>query len=425
MSGLAKFCLTQGFYVSGSDKILSNELKRLSSLGAKIFIGHKAENVASVDLLVYTSAVKSTNPEIVYARKNGIPTLKRSELLGQILSLFNRTVAISGSHGKTTTTALIAETMVAAGLNPTVFLGGERETFGNFRLGGNSFAVAEACEYQRNFLDLKPNIAVILNIDNDHVDTFKTMDEATEAFSQFSKNSFSIINADDEYARKVFNSSTVTFGITNLATYTAKYIDKKENRSFTAYAYGKRLGRINLKIAGEYNVYNALAAIALLNELKVPFKFIQSAFRDFDGVKRRNEYLGRAFGVKCFADYAHHPTEISALLNNKTEKTLAVFQPHTYSRTKALLKDFVFALKKADGVIIYKTYPAREKFMAEGDGKCLYEELMKDFSGEVFYAASYSALNNLLKNHAFNYRKILFIGAGDIYFIAKKLELTP
>ena len=421
MSGLAKFCLTQGFNVSGSDKILSNELKKLSSLGAKIYIGHKKENVKCADLVVYTSAVKPDNPELSFACKNNIPVLKRSELLGQILSLYKRKIAVSGSHGKTTTSALIAETMIAAGFNPTVFLGGERKTFGNFRLGGKDYAVAEACEYKRNFLDLKPDIAVILNIDNDHVDTFKNRDEAAEAFSRFAKNSFAVVNADDKYARKVFNSSTITFGIKNLAAYTAKYIDKKENRSFTVYAYGKKTGRIRLNISGEYNVYNALAAFAVLTELKVPFKVIQTVFKEFDGVKRRNEFLGEFSGVKCFADYAHHPTEISALLNGKREKTLAVFQPHTYSRTTALIYDFVAALKKADGIVIYKTYPAREKFSAAGDGRRLFEEIRKTYSGEIFYASGYSSLNKILKNHASFYEKILFIGAGDIYSVAKKI----
>ena len=361
---------------------------------------------------------------IRFARKNGIPVLKRSELLGQILSFYKRTIAVSGSHGKTTTTALIAETMIKAGLNPTVFLGGERKTFGNFRLGGSDYALAEACEYRRNFLDIKPDIAVILNIDNDHVDTFKNMDEETEAFSRFAKNTFAVINADDKYARRVFNSSTITFGIKNLATYYAKYIDKKEARSFTAYAYGKRLGRVKLNLSGEHNVYNALAAIAVLTELKVPFKVIQSAFKDFDGVKRRDEYLGDFSGVKCFADYAHHPTEISALLQGNKEKTLAVFQPHTYSRTAALIGDFVSALKQADGVIIYKTYPAREKFSAAGDGKRLFEEINKDFAGDIFYTANCSSLNKILKKCGAKYQKILFIGAGDIYSVAKKIIST-
>ncbi|MBO4251098.1 MAG: UDP-N-acetylmuramate--L-alanine ligase [Clostridia bacterium] len=421
MSGLAKFCLTQGVNVSGSDKTLTNELKRLSSLGAKIYIGHKGKNAENADLVVYSSAIAPNNPEKVYAVRHGIPILKRSEFLGRILSAFRRTVAVAGSHGKTTTTAMIAEALIAANFDPTVFLGGERKTFGNFRSGGGEFAVAEACEYKRNFLDIKPDVAVVLNIDNDHVDTYKDMNDETEAFSRFCKNGLAVINADDVYACRIYNSSTVTFGIKNLAAYSAKYIDKKEMRSFTAYAYGKRLGRITLALSGLHNVYNALAAIAVLNELRVPFKVVKSSIAAFDGVKRRNEYIGAFDGVKCVADYAHHPTEIKALLSDKAEKTLAVFQPHTYSRTAALLGEFASALKEADGVIIYKTYPAREKFSYCGDGKRLFEEISKSYAGDICYAGGSHALYKALKKRAKEYEKILFIGAGDVYSVAKEI----
>ena len=420
MSGLAKYCMTKGFSVSGSDKTVSNETKKLAALGAKIFKGHRAENVKNARLVVYSSAVSADNPELVFAKKHGLPVLKRSELLGEILSLHGRTVAVSGSHGKSTTTAMIAEILIAAKFNPTVFLGGERKTFGNCRVGGTDYAVAEACEYKRNFLDIHPDVAVILNIDNDHVDTYKNMDEAVNAFSLFAKNSLSVINADDKYARKVFNSSTVTFGVKNLAVYKAKYISKSECRSFTVYAYGKRLGRINLKVAGVHNVYNALAAVACASELKIPFSVIKSALDAFDGIKRRNEYLGEFFGAKCFADYAHHPTEIRAALESTKDKVLVVFQPHTYSRTAALMSDFVAALSKADGVIIYKTYPAREKFSAVGDGKRLFEILQKSGKSNVAYAGSYVSLKKELKKRAAEFDRILFLGAGDIYEIAKR-----
>ncbi len=420
MSGLAKFCLTNGFSVSGSDKATSHETKKLAALGAKVFKGHNAENAKDAELVVYSSAVGADNPEFLYALKNGIPICKRSELLGAILSLHKKTVAVSGSHGKTTTTAMLAEVMITAGFNPTVFLGGESKTFGNFRTGGKDFAVAEACEYKRNFLDISPDVAIILNIDNDHVDTYKTMSEAVNAFSLFSKNSLNIVNADDAYARKVFNSSTVTFGIRSLAAYKAKYISKSECRSFTAYAYGKRLGRVKLKVSGEHNVYNALAVIAAATELKIPFSAVLTALENFDGVKRRNEYLGDFCGIKCFADYAHHPTEISAVLSAESGKTLVVFQPHTYSRTKALLNDFAAALENADGIVIYKTYPAREKFSAEGDGKRLYEKIRETYAKNIAYVHDCFALLKELKAQACKYDKILFLGAGDIYETAKK-----
>ena len=420
MSGLAKFCLTRGIKVSGSDKAVSSETKKLAALGAKVFKGHKAENVRGAKLVVYTSAISDDNPELSLARKNGIPVLKRSELLGGILSLHKRTVAVAGSHGKTTATAMLAEIMIAAGLNPTVFLGGERRTFGNCRVGGGDYAVAEACEYKRNFLDIHSEVAIILNIDNDHVDTYKNMSEAVAAFSAFSKHSFCIVNADDAYARAVFNSTTITFGVKRLASYRAKYIVRSEYPSFTAYAYGRRLGRVRLKISGAHNIYNALAAIAAATELKIPFSVVKATLEEFDGVKRRNEYLGTFCGAACYADYAHHPTEIAAMLCGKKGKTLAVFQPHTYSRTKALTGDFIKSLSLADGVIIYKTYPAREKFSAEGDGETLFKKIRDKIGDKASYADDTRALFKELKRRGGAFDKILFLGAGDIYDIAKK-----
>lgn len=421
MSGLAKYCLTKGYSVSGSDKTVSGETKKLAALGAKVFKGHKAENGLGAELVVYSSAVPAGNPELCFARKNGVTVCKRSELLGEILSFHRKTVAVSGSHGKSTTTAMIAEILIAAKLNPTVFLGGERKTFGNCRVGGENIAVAEACEYKRNFLDISPDIAVILNIDNDHVDTYHNMDEAVKAFSLFSKNSLAVINADDPYAKKVFNSSTITFGVKSLAVYQAKRIKTGENLSFTAYAYGKRLGRIKLSVNGAHNVYNALAATAVACELKVPFSVLQKALEMFDGIKRRNEYLGEFCGKAAVADYAHHPTEIGAALDGIKGKVLAVFQPHTYSRTETLMKDFATVLSRADGVIIYKTYPAREKYSEAGDAKRLYEVIRDNGKVDATYAGGYSALKSELKKRAAAFDRILFIGAGDIYDIAKKI----
>ena len=420
MSGLAKFCLTNGFTVSGSDKAATNETKKLAALGAKVFKGHGLKYARGAELIVYSSAIADDNPELVYARKNGIPILKRSELLGQILSLHRLTVAVCGSHGKTTATAMLAEILIAAKLDPTVFLGGDRKTFGNCRIGSKDYAVCEACEYKRNFLDIHPNVSVILNIDYDHVDTYADISEAVSAFSLFAANSLCIVNADDPHARKVFNSSTVTFGIKSLAAYQAKYVVCGEKPSFTVYAYGKRLGRVKLGVSGAHNVCNALAATAAATELRVPFNAVKSALESFDGVKRRNEYIGEFSGVACFADYAHHPAEIAAMLKGKGEKVLAVFQPHTYSRTKALMADFVKSLSFADGVIIYRTYPAREKFCAEGDGERLFEKLRGVKPTETAYAGGFAALKRELRRRAENYGKILFLGAGDIYETAKK-----
>lgn len=419
MSGLIKYCLVNGFSVTGSDRTVTPVTKRLNALGAKVFKGHRAENVGEADCVVYTSALEKDNPELKFAREKGLPVIKRSEFLGKIMAGYPLSVAVSGSHGKTTVTAMIADILTEANFNPTVFLGGESRNFGNFRSGGKDIVVAEACEYRRNFLDIKPSVAVILNIDNDHVDTFRDMKDETEAFSLFAKNSLTVLNADDKNANSVFNSSTVTFGIKNLANYTAAHISAIP-AAFTVFASGKRLGRIKLKLSGLHNVYDALAAVAVCRELKVPFSAVKRALERFDGVKRRNEFIGELSGVPCYADYAHHPTEIAAILRSKRGKKLVAFQPHTYSRTEALMKDFVSALSGADGLIIYKTYPARERYSEKGDGERLFENLKQVFSGEIFYACDYSSLARFCAQKANNYDEILFVGAGDIYEAAKK-----
>ena len=420
MSGLAKFCLMKGFSVSGSDRVSSAETKKLSALGGKIYIGHSAANVRGAELVVYSSAIDGDNPEIRYAVRNGIPILKRSELLGRILETYPYTVAVSGSHGKTTATAMLAEILIADGRDPAVFLGGESKSFGNFR-SGSGCAVAEACEYKRNFFDIRPDIAVVLNIDHDHVDTFKDKKSAAEAFAVFARGAKCVINADDDYARSISGVCSVTFGIKNPACFTAKYISKDAEKAFTVYAYGRKLGRIKLKVAGEHNVYNALAATAAARELNVGFSAIKTALCAFDGVKRRNEYLGELCGAKCFADYAHHPTEIRAVLRALKEKTLVVFQPHTYSRTASLMNDFVDALRLPDGLIIYKTYPAREKYSAAGDAKTLYENAAKEYGQKVKYAGGRAELEREIRTLLKGYSRVLFLGAGDVYDVAKKM----
>ena len=233
-----------------------------------------------------------------------------------------------------------------------------------------------------------------------------------------------IVNADDKNAEKVYNASTVTFGL-HSASYTAKRLCAKENGySFTVYIFGKRAGRINLNITGKHNVYNALAAVAACDTLKVPFKDIKYGLEHYSGVKRRNESLGFYCGKEFIADYAHHPAEIAATLKNFKEtgaKTLCVFQPHTYSRTSLLMADFLKVLSTADGIIIYKTYPAREKYDVFGDAKTLYENLKRNFSGDCFYAGTEKELVKNIKTLCKGYQKIAIIGAGDVYFVVKNI----
>ena len=427
MSALATYCIDVGKTVSGSDRCRSGLTQALSARGAVVKYGHCAKYADGADLVVYSSAVQDDNPELAAARKHGVPAVKRSVLLGCIVSGYRKSVAVAGSHGKTTVTAMITDIMVRAGKDPTAFIGGEFPPYGNYRRGESEYVVAEACEYKKNFLDIKPYTAVVLNIDDDHRDSFKGLDDETRAFSDFMKNSLAVVNADDPCARKLFNSATVCFGIDNSATYTAKRI-KGENGyySFDFYAYSAKRGRVNLKIKGRHNVYNALAALSVAEISGVPFSVSRGVLENFYGVKRRNEFIGEFNGLSCYADYAHHPTEIAALLDSyKGEEITVVFQPHTYSRTEYLIEEFLTELVKPDRTVVYKTYPAREKYSEKGSAKRLFDEL-KNRAGDgaaAEYADSPEKLNEILLSFVEKGAKgkILFVGAGDIYDVALAL----
>lgn len=418
MSGLAKYCILHDYEVYGSDKVKTDITVKLKNLGAKITYGDELEDVKKSDLVVYTSAIDKSSKQLTYAINNK-PLYKRSEFLGEIVKEFKNSIAVSGSHGKTTVSAMITEILVNSKLSPTAFIGGEGK-FGNFLSGGKEYAVVEACEFKKNFLDIKPKYSVITNIDNDHLDSFNGIGEEIDTFTEFSKNTISFINVDDENARKVNTTASISFGIENKAMYMAKDLKEKDGvSSFTVSKYKEVLGRINLKIKGKYNVYNALASIAVCDELKVPFRTIKGTLNNFNNVKRRNEFLGYYNGNKCYGDYAHHPTEIKSLIEGYKKDCTVVFQPHTYSRTKYLFSDFTEVLKNVKRLLIYKTYPAREKFDEDGDAKKLYEEL-KRTRKNVYYADSESTLKNqldLIKEK----NPLIFVGAGDIYDIAKRI----
>lgn len=425
MSALAKYCLSEGLSVSGSDKSRSEESLELETLGVKVFYGHSAANVNGVRLVVYTSAIAEDNEELLAAKKQGIPVIKRSELLGSVIKKFKRSVAVSGSHGKTTVTAMLASILTENGNDPVAFIGGKYLPFGNFKKGAKDIAVVEACEYKKNFLDIKAYMSVVLNIDDDHKDSFENLRDECEAFEAFVGNSIAVVNADDVNAAKIFNACTADFAVEKRATYTADKLKEKDGRySFGFNAFGKRLGRISLKITGKHNVYNALAAASAAMVLGVNFSVVKKSIEAFNGVQRRNEYLGELNGYRAYADYAHHPTEIEALSDCYANKrVIAIFQPHTYSRTKYLLPDFVSALSRFDKTVIYKTYAAREKYDADGDGKRLYEQIAK-VKKEVFYAEEVKSLKEAVYEKKEEREKetvYLFIGAGDIYSVAKIL----
>ena len=425
MSGIARYLLGKGFKICGSDTHKNTVLENLEGLGVKVYYEHNAKNVATADLVVYSSAISKDNPEIVYAKENGIKIIKRSELLGQILAEYKISIGVSGCHGKTTATAMLSSVLVTAGLDPTVFLGGEYGQNGNFRKGNSRYALAEACEYKKSFLDIKPTISVVLNIDNDHLESFNGTADMVDCFKRFVGDNLAVINADEKYAEYLCNCTSVTYGIKTNATYYATNIKVGKNGvSFTANAFSLCYGRINLKVQGVHNVYNALSAFATADILGVPFFAVKKGLEDFSGVKRRNEFLGEKFSLSWFADYAHHPTEIKATLLafiNGGKDFITVFQPHTYSRTELLMDDFIKVLLKIENLIVYKTYPAREKFNKNGDAKRLVEKLKEQGQNDCAYAQTVEELEKLIQDKAKNNRRILCLGAGDIYDIAKKI----
>lgn len=425
VNALAKYAALSGKTVSASDKRLTEEAEELKKFGVKIFLGHHAVSVREKDLVVYTSAADSDNPELKEAARLGIKAVCRAEYLGAITAGFKTSIAVAGCHGKTTATAMIADISIAAGSDPTVFLGGYSYDYGNFRNGGKNVVIAEACEYKKSFLKIAHNVSVVLNVDNDHKDSYESDKDLEESFLRFAGDTLAVVNADDARCADVFNKTTVTFGVKNAANYEARRIARNKcgGYSFTLYAYGEKACRINLNVTGRYNVFNALAAAAVAAELGVKFGVIKTALENFKGVKRRNENIGVIGRAECVADYAHHPTEIKAAvaaLGGKSENTLVVFQPHTYSRTENLLSEFVNVLLPIKNLVILKTYAARENYSAKGSAKTLAAELVKAGS-DAIYVDNDAELYAAVKDKAVKTDKILFIGAGDVYEKAKTL----
>lgn len=428
MSALAKYCALSGNAVSGSDNGLTQEVSDLKDNGIKLYPSHNKKNVKNCDLIVYTSAIQKDNEELVYASENKIKVVKRSELLGQIVKNHKNSVGVSGSHGKTTTTAMITHVLYDAKLCPLSFIGGYDNVFSNLLFNKSDFCVFEACEYRKNFLDLSPKIAVVLNIDNDHLDSYGSMENMTEAFKTFIYNRIAILNADDKNCKNIMTITSITFGIKSFADYMAKKIRKEKNGySFSVYEHNRNIGRINLNIIGKHNIYNALATVAVADYFNIPFSVIKKSLENFSGVKRRNELIGKYYNLSVYCDYAHHPKEIKAILDcykSDIKKTVFVFQPHTYSRTKILMKDFIGVFSEVKTLIVYKTYSAREQYDSEGSAKKLYDNLKKSGKEQVFYANDDKELARLLKKTIKGKTKILFIGAGDIYYIAKQIIIN-
>lgn len=417
VNALIKYCISEGIEVSGSDKKRSTETENLKALGVHISIGHDKNNIKGAEAIVYSSAISFDNPELSNAKN--VKVYKRSEFLNLIASNHKNSIAVSGSHGKTTTTSMISHILTLAQKEPTAFIGGEDLEYGNFLLGKKNYAVYEACEYKKNILDYTPKIAVVLNVDDDHLESYGSMENMLSAFKRFTLGRISIFNADDKNSTSIVNKKSITFGIKNKADYMALNVRKNSlGYSFTVHKENRPLGRIHLKIGGRHNVYNALASLVVADLLGVSFIHIKNALESFVGVKRRMEFLANKGGCSFYTDYAHHPKEIEKTIKaySVNKNDILVFQPHTFSRTKQLLKDFINVLGKVDNLVIFKTYPAREKYDVLGSSYTLYKKLKNLVRGNAYYARNKKTLFNYLDKEILNKKRVFFIGAGDIYY---------
>ena len=375
MSGIAEVLCNLGFVVSGSDLKKSKNTDRLETLGLKIYEGHAAENVGDAQVVVYSSAVKPDNPEVVLAKELGIPVIPRAEMLAELMTLKPYAVAVSGTHGKTSTTSMVATILGHAGVDPTSVVGGVVDTLGsNAKLGASEWFVTEADESDRSFLMLYPTIAVVTNIDKEHMESYKGMDDVVQCFTDFvNKIPFygaAIICLDDPNVQLIIPNirrRRVTYGLTAQADISAHEIRYNDSfgSTFVVWRGADPLGEIELPVPGKHNVYNALAATAVALELDVQFDKIAEAFKTFKNANRRFQFKGEVDGVIVVDDYGHHPTEILATLSaakngSGGRRTVVVFQPHRYTRTQELMDEFALAFNNADVLYVLDIYAASE-----------------------------------------------------------------
>lgn len=435
LSAIAEIFLSRGYWVSGSDMKESEITEKLKQAGAMVFIGHDSENIAGADLVIYSSAVSQDNPELVAAVEAGIPTANRGEVLGALMQEYSDSIAIAGTHGKTTTTSMVSLILQNSLMDPTILVGGNLPAFqGNVKVGKSAYFVTEACEYMDSFLQLHPRHEIILNIDSDHLDYFKDIDHIVHSFEQFAKlvpkegtvvayHSNPFVNA----IIKDLSCKVVTFGFTEQCDYHAENIhfNALGMPSFDLCYRGEYLCHLQLSVPGEHNVANALAATACCHNLGIDLSIISSTLESFTGTQRRFDVIGvTKNNVRIIDDYAHHPTEIKATLSaaqNIPHKSLwCLFQPHTYTRTLALFEEFAEAFAAADKVILAEIYAAREKNIYKISSKELVAEIKRiEPTKEVYFFENFDEMANFVLNNAEKDDLVITMGAGDIYKVAE------
>jgi UDP-N-acetylmuramate--alanine ligase len=435
MSGLAEILLGEGFRISGSDAHKSSLTEQLEKNGAKIFYGQYADNITDdIDVVVYTAAIHPDNPEYAEAVRRGIPMMSRAELLGQLMTNYKEALAIAGTHGKTTTTSMVTEILLAADADPTISVGGILHSIGgNIRVGGPELFVTEACEYTNSFLSFFPTIEVILNIEADHLDFFKDIDDIRHSFRLFAEklpeNGLLIINGDIRNYQEItdgLSCRVVTVGHDAACDYHAEEIsyDAFARPSFTLVRKDGTSCPVTLGVPGEHNVYNALAAIAAAEALGVSEAAICAGLAGFTGTERRFEKKGEICGITIIDDYAHHPQEITATLkaakNYPHKKLWCVFQPHTYTRTKALLDEFAEALSAADEVVLADIYAARETDTLGVSSADIAERIEK-LGTTAHYFPTFDDIETFLLENCSTGDLLITMGAGDIVKVGERL----
>ncbi len=435
MSGLAEILLSEGFRISGSDRTQTPLTCRLEEKGAVIYYGQREENLSSgIDLVVYTSAIKPDNPEMIATNKLNLPSLTRAQLLGQMMKNYKTPIAISGTHGKTTTTSMISQILLENNDNPTLSIGGIYKPIGgNIRVGSSDLFVTEACEYTNSFLSFYPKISIILNIEEDHLDFFKDLRDIRNSFHEFARllpsDGTLIINGDIDCYRELTSGlpcKVITYGSSPDCDYYPKDItyDASGCPSFYLMRRDGKEESFSLRVPGEHNVYNAIAAIALADLLEIPDSVTARALLSYGGTDRRFEYKGKINGFTIIDDYAHHPTEIKATLHaaaNYPHHTIwCVFQPHTYTRTKAFLTEFAKALSLSDEIILTDIYAAREKDTLGISSETLQAEIEK-LGHHCYYFSSFEETENFILKNCTKDDLLITMGAGDIVKIGENL----
>lgn len=436
MSALAEIMLSKGFKVTGSDNKESQITDSLQQAGADIHYPQSASNIdPDMDVIVYTAAIHPDNPEFAAARESGVPMLSRAEFLGQMMKNYKTSIAVSGTHGKTTTTSMLSEILLEGDTDPTILVGGMLNRIGgNTRVGHSDLMITEACEYTNSFLSFLPTVGIILNVKEDHLDFFKDIDDIRHSFREFAHlipdDGCLVINGDIDnvsYFTDDLKCKVLTYSATDHSCdYYADNVtyDEFARGSFDLYHKGECLGHIRLCVPGEHNVSNSLAAIAAALDLGISIATIQAGFEAYTGTDRRFQLKGKLHGVTIVDDYAHHPDEIMATLKAAKrcphKKLWVVFQPHTYSRTKALFDRFADALSHADAVVLADIYAARETDTLGVSSKLLAEAIEKKGT-ESYYFPTFDEIENFLLEKCIDGDLLITMGAGDVYLIGEKL----